>query len=53
MEELKREIKLIKNMIHFHSQLGNKGLKKKFEMRLLMLIIDLEKLIVELKEINK
>ena len=53
MEELKREIKLIKNMIHFHGVIGNKGLKKKFEMRLLMLIIDLEKLIVELKEINK
>ena len=53
MEELKREIKLIKNMIHFHGVIGNKGLKKKFEMRLLLLIIDLEKLIIELKEINK
>ena len=30
MEDLKREIKLIKNMIHFHSVSGNKGLKKKF-----------------------
>lgn len=49
MEDLKKEIKLIQDMIEFHSELGNNGLKKKFEMRLLMLIIDLEKLIVELK----
>lgn len=52
MEDLKKEIKMIKNMIHFHSQLGNKGLKKKFEFRLMLLIIDLEKLIIELKEIK-
>ena len=45
MEELKIEIKWLKNMIDLHNQLGNNGMKKIFEIKLEKLIIDIEELI--------
>lgn len=45
MEDLKIEIEWLKNMIDLHSQLGNNGMKKVFEMKLEKLIIDIEELI--------
>ena len=44
MEELKIEIRWLKDMIDMHHKLGNKGLGKGFEMRL-------EKLIMEICEL--
>ena len=40
MEELKIKIKWLKDMIHLHHQLGNKGLEQIFKLRLNNLIVE-------------
>jgi len=54
MEELKIEIKWLKNMIDLHNQLGNKGLEMKFKLKLNKLKMEVLSLIdVEVFEIIK
>ena len=45
MEDLKIEIKWLKNMIDLHNQLGNNGMKEIFEMKLEKLLMDVKELI--------